>query len=65
MTSDEMHPATPALEDLIEHIEDKDGADVVGDIDVHPDGESWLVTMRVELEPDVTQVFGDPSSADH
>ena len=59
MTSDEMHPATPALDDLIEHVDDGDGTRVVGDIDVHPDGESWLVTLRVQLEPDFARAFGE------
>lgn len=59
MTSDEMHPATPALDELIEHIDEMEGTQVVGDMDVHPDGEAWLVTLHVELEPDFTHVFGE------
>ena len=59
MTDDETHPATPPLDDLVEHVDGLGGARVVGDMDVHPDGESWLVTMRVELTPDVGRTLGE------
>lgn len=59
MTRDETHPATSRVDDLVERVDDMDGARVVGDMDVHPDGESWLVTMRVEIAPDVGELLGE------